>query len=101
MPTPKDNWIQTDFNGFLEPGLLCLAHSNSVEDVSGRRVALKAGMLVTAFDDDADENGNHDRILVTGLIESSPDYAQCRGSKWPIRVDDQGVQWESQLENDV
>jgi hypothetical protein len=96
---PPDTWISTDFNGFLERDLLCLAHSETVEDVSGRTVVLRQGMTVTAFDLDADENGNPDRILVTGTVERSPDYAQCRGSMWSLRVDSQGVQWESQLKS--
>lgn len=97
MPTPKETWIQTDFNGFLERDLLCLAHADTVTNLSGQTVTLVAGMLVTAFDLDADENGNPDNILVTGRVEPSPGYAQCRGSKWSVRIDDSGVQWESEL----
>ena len=101
MPTPKENWIRTDFNGFLEEGLLYLAHSEDVNDVSGRTVHLRQDMAVTAFDLDADEDGKPDRILVTGNVERSPEYAQCNGSVWSLRVDDAGVQWESQFANDV
>ena len=98
MPLPPDTWIRTDFNGFLERGLLCLAHSETANDASGRTVTLHEGMTVTAFDDDSDDNGNPDRILVTGTVERSPEYAQCRGSVWSLRVDARGVQWESQLQ---
>lgn len=101
MPKPKDTWIQTDFNGFLESDLLCLAHSDTVSDVSGRTVQLKSGMTVTAFDLDEDEDGSPDRMLVTGRVEPSPEYAKCRGSKWSVRVDSAGVQWESQLDMDA
>ena len=97
MPTPATTWINTDFNGFLEPGLLCLAHAETVRDESGREVVLSEGMIVTAFDLDADDEGKPDRILATGKVERSPSYAQCRGSVWSLRVDDAGVQWESQL----
>ena len=97
MPTPKETWIQADFNGFLDRDLLCLAHSDTVTNMSGESVTLAPGMLVTAFDLDADENGNPDNILVTGRIEASPDWAQCRGSRWSVRVDESGVQWESEL----
>jgi len=97
MPTTPDAWISTDFNGFLEPGLLCLSHEETAVDVSGRKVNLVEGMVVTAFDFDADENGRPDRILVTGTVERSPKYAQCGGSVWSVRVDAAGVQWESQL----
>ena len=96
MPTPANSWINTDFNGFLEPGLLCLAHSETVRDESGREVKLAAGMVVTVFDFDADDQGQPDRIMVTGVVERSPDYAKCRGSVWCVRVDSAGVQWESE-----
>jgi hypothetical protein len=97
MAMPPDTWISTDFNGFLERNLLCLSHSETAQDASGRTVTLHEGMILTAFDLDADDNGNPDRILVTGTVERSPAYAQCRGSIWSLRVDSQGVQWESQL----
>jgi hypothetical protein len=101
MTTPADTWICTDFNGFLEPGLLCLAHSEAVKDASDRTVVLREGMVVTAFDLDADDDGKPDRILATGTVERSPEYAQCRGSVWSLRVDSVGVQWESKLNNET
>ena len=101
MPTPKNAWIETDFNGFLAPDLLCLAHSETVIDASGKTVKLEAGVVVTAYDYDADDDGNPDRILVTGTIERSPEFARCRGSVWSVRVDNSGVQWESQLEDEA
>jgi hypothetical protein len=61
------------------------------------RVKLSEGMVVTAFDLDADDQGRPDRILVTGVVERSPEYAKCRGSVWCLRVDIAGVQWESEL----
>ena len=98
MPTPAGSWINTDFNGFLEPDLLCLAHSETVQDESRRAVRLREGMIVTAFDFDADDEGKLDRILVTGSVERSPGYAKCRGSLWCVRVDSAGIQRESELE---
>ncbi len=98
MPTPKDTWIRADFNGFLDRDLLCLAHADEVTKLSGQTIRLAAGVVVTAFDMDADEDGNPDMILVTGSVEASPDFAQCRGSRWAVRVDESGVQWESELE---
>ncbi len=49
MPTPANTRIKADFNGFLERDLLCLAHTESVLDASGRTVRLSEGMTVTAF----------------------------------------------------
>lgn len=94
---PKDQWIQTDFNGILESGLLCLAHTDVVNDVSGREIVLKTGMVVTAFDLDGDENGDPDNIFASGIVEPSPDYARCNGSRWSLRIDSAGIRWESDL----
>jgi len=81
----------------LGSDLLCLAHEDSVEDISGRIVQLHPGMTITAFDNDAGEDGNPDKILATGVVEKSPNYAQCRGSKWALRINEAGIQWESEL----
>lgn len=97
MPCAQDEWIRADFNGMLESGLLCLSHSDTVLDVGGREIALRAGMRVTAFDDDLDERGRPDRLFATGIVEVSPALAQCRGSRWSLRFDADGIRWESEL----
>jgi len=97
MTTPKDTWIRTDFNGFLETDLLCLAHEKTVINISDKEIELQSGMIVTAYDEDEDDNGNPDKMLVTGVVEPSPEFAQCRGSIWSIRVNEYGVQWESEI----
>ena len=57
---------------------------------------LSAGMILTAFDEDADEHGNRDDLVATGTVEPSPDWLRCRGSKWVLRTDENGVKSESQ-----
>ena len=77
---------------------MCLAHDNVVTNITGQEVHLKAGMVVTAYDEDADEEGKPDKILATGVVEPSPEFAQCRGSIWALRVNESGVQSESKLD---
>ena len=60
---------------------------------------LSAGMRLTAFDEDADEFGNRDDIFASGIVEASPDYAQCQGSVWSLRIDPDGVRRESDIKN--
>jgi len=54
-------------------------------------------MVLTAFDSDADERGDPDDLFVTGVVEPSPEYARCRGSRWCLRIDDDGIRNESDL----
>jgi hypothetical protein len=54
-------------------------------------------MIVIAFDEDADERGQRDDLLASGVVEAAPDWLQCRGSKWVLRIDADGVRHESDL----
>ena len=94
---PKSEWVEADFNGILEPGLLCLSHSNEVKDLQGNIVKLQEGMVLTAYDLDADENGKPDNIFATGVVEKSPTYAACKGSLWSLRIDTSGIRHESDI----
>ena len=60
---PKPHWIYADFNGLLAPDLLCISHGDTARNHAGEVVALSAGMKVTAYDDDADEQNRPDAIL--------------------------------------
>jgi hypothetical protein len=53
-------------------------------------------MSVTVFDEDI-EDGKPDNLLASGIVESSPEWLQCRGSKWVLRIDENGVRHESEL----
>lgn len=97
---PKSLKVRADFNGCFGD-LLCLSHSETCVDESGAVVHLRAGMVVTAFDEDADERGVRDDILATGTVVPSPDWLRCRGSKWALRIDENGVRHESELQKDA
>jgi hypothetical protein len=72
----------------------CLAHKDIVEDSKRRRVLLREEMAISAFDDDLDDDGNQCWLVASGIVERSPDYAQCRGSKWSLRIDNRGTRIE-------
>ena len=90
-------WVYADFNGLLERDLLCLAHRDTVQDRQGRAVSLTEGLELTAYDEDANETGRPDAIFATGRVERSPEYARHRGSVWALRIDDDGIRHESDL----
>ena len=92
--------LRADFNG-LFGDILCLSHSDSCEDDSGKLVELCEGMIVTAFDEDADENGNRDDLLASGTVERSPEWLQCNGSRWALKIDSNGVRHASEVTNEV
>lgn len=89
--------LQADFNG-LFGDILCLSHEDFCLDEQGARVDLHAGMQVTAFDLDSDEQGRRDNLIASGVVEPSPDWLRCRGSKWALRIDEHGVRHESEIE---
>lgn len=88
--------LRGDFNG-LFGDLLCLSHTETCKDESGAEVVLRAGMIVTAFDVDEDDQGRQDDLLATGVVEASPDWLGCRGSRWSLRIDEHGVRHESDI----
>jgi hypothetical protein len=90
--------LRADFNGLFDNGrVLCLSHSDTCTDEDGAEVHLRAGMTVTAFDHDADEYGNPDKLVATGVVEESRGWLSCTGSRWILRVDENGVRHESEI----
>jgi hypothetical protein len=77
--------LHADFNG-LFGGLLCLAHGDTCVDADGVSITLREGMTVTAFEEE---------LVATGTVEPSPDWLQCKGSKWALRIDALGVRHEA------
>lgn len=88
--------VRADFNGLFGE-LLCLSHSDTCVDESGATIQLRAGMVVTAFDEDVDEREVRDDLIASGTVEPSPDWMRCRGSKWALKIDENGVRHESEL----
>ena len=97
MATPK---LRADFNG-LFGDVLCLSHGDSCIDADGATVQLVAGMAAIAFDEDADESGQRDDLIASGIVEQSPNWLTCNGSKWILKIDSSGVRHESELTGDA
>lgn len=95
MNSPK---LRGDFNGLFDE-ILCLSHSDTCLDENGMEVQLREGLIVTAFEEDADEHGNRDDIIARGMVEPAPDWLRSHGSKWILRVDENGVRHESDLKD--
>ncbi|HEX8639241.1 MAG TPA: hypothetical protein VF692_14320 [Pyrinomonadaceae bacterium] len=53
-------------------------------------------MEITAYDEDADENGNRDNLIANGIVEPSPDWLKSNGSKWCLRIDENDIYHESE-----
>ena len=96
MTESKPLRVCADFNG-LFGGLLCLSHENTCVDAEGNQVTLQAGMMLTAFDEEIDEHGSRDDPIASGMVEPSPDWLRCNGSRWVLRIDKNGVRNESNL----
>jgi len=89
--------VRADFNG-LFGDILCLSHEDTCLDEQGTVLHLREGLTLTAFDEDADENGNRDDLLAHGVVEPAPAWLQCNGSKWVLKIDERGVNHESDLQ---
>jgi len=97
-PYPKRVWA--DFNGLFRSGkILCLSHKNTSIDEDGNTVKLHRGMHLTAFMEDEDGDGKRDDLIASGIVEASPEWLRCRGSKWILVIDENGVSHESELRN--
>jgi hypothetical protein len=106
MPTDSDSGskiirVWGDFNGVFrdEKGgeILCLSHGEPCTDENGDKVILRAGMKVTAFEGDLDGDGNRNDLIASGIVEPAPDWLQCRGSRWVLIIDENGIGYESEL----
>jgi hypothetical protein len=94
MGESKPLRIHADFNGLFGE-LLCLSHQDTAVDSEGNVVALRAGMVLTAFDENIDESGNRDDLLASGVVEAPPEWLSRHGSRWVLRIDASGVRHES------
>jgi hypothetical protein len=94
---PEETWIRADFNGLLARDLLCIAHGDTVKDRRGKTISLRAGLLLTAYDDDINTAGEPDALVATGVVEQSPEQKQRHGSVWSLRIDSNGIRHESEL----
>ena len=92
--------LRADFNG-LFGDVLCLSHGDSCVDAKGVTVQLCAGMAVIAFDEDADEKDQRNDLIASGIVEQSPDWLSCNGSRWVLKIDSKGVRHESELRGDA
>ena len=89
--------VQGDFNGVFGD-VLCLSHTDTCKDEFGNDITLEEEMELIAFDEDADENGNRDDLIAIGKVERAPVWLQNHGSKWVLRIDQNGICHESELE---
>ena len=90
--------VRADFNGLFSD-LLCISHTDSCQAHDGTEVRLEAGMELTAFAEDVDEDGQRDNLLASGTVEPSPSWLTCHGSRWVLRLDQRGVRHESDVES--
>lgn len=82
--------LRADFNGRFGD-LLCLSHGLTAQDEEGHPVELRAGMAAIAFEPDTDDDGNPADLVARVVVEPSPDWLQCAGSRWVLRIDEGGV----------
>jgi hypothetical protein len=88
--------LAADFNGLFSR-VLCLSHEETCRAPDGSIVVVTLGMPATAWEADT-EDGQPDYLLAHGTVERPPEWLQCRGSRWVLRLDARGVRHESELQ---
>ena len=78
--------------------MLCLSHRETCVGEKGQDVVVNEGMKVTAFDEDVGDDGNPDNLIASGVVERPPEWLLCNGSRWVLRIDQNGVRHESDLQ---
>jgi hypothetical protein len=96
MTDSSSDRVRSDFNG-LFGDVLCLSHGDTCVAADGQQVVLREGMTLTALEEDADKHGNRDDLIASGTVERSPEWLSCKGSRWVLRIDTNGVRNESAL----
>jgi len=81
--------LHADFNGLFSE-LLCLSHEERCLDVEGCPIDVYEGMPAEAFESDV-EDGEPVEMYVTGTVERAPEWMSCRGSRWVLRRDSNGL----------
>jgi hypothetical protein len=56
--------------------------------------SLTVGLLT--LNKEYDDNNNRDDLIANGIVELSPDWLECKGSKWVLRIDKDGIYNESE-----
>ena len=82
-------WLYADFNG-LFGSVLCLTHREFSVDEEGHQVPLQEGMTITAYDEDADDEGRPDKLFANGVVARPPVWLAHKGSRWVLQIDEDG-----------
>ena len=90
--------LQGDFNG-LFGDILCLSHADTCLDEKGSKVTLADGMQVVAFERDCFDDGSPALLVARGIATPSPEWLECRGSLWCLRIDELGVRHVASLDD--
>ncbi len=91
----KEPRIYADFHNADAQGRLRLNCVGTTKDLARKQVALRLGVILTLYSDDADAEGNSDDLEVSGVVEYSQ-AEQC----WVARVDWNAIRHASELHPD-
>jgi hypothetical protein len=90
--------LYADFNGCFGD-ILCLSYGDTCQTQDGDEVKLRKGMVVTACDENENYVGERDNLITTGVVARTPEFLSCNGSAWSLRIDENGVRNESEIED--
>jgi hypothetical protein len=82
--------IAVDFNEMLEQDLVLLAADDNRVDSNGEIVALREGLRVYLYMDDADTHGNPTYLTASGIVERHVETDWSARARWRCRIDEWG-----------
>jgi Cysteine-rich CWC len=81
-----------------EADLCILSKEDTTIDSHGNKIDLFEGKQVDVYEYDEDENNVRDDIVASGTVEKNlSDFKPSARYKWSIRLDENGMQFESKL----
>lgn len=90
--------LYVDFNELLEPDLVLLSATDTKIASNGEVVSMHSGLEVAIYMGDADEHGNPDNLMATGVVEANQDTGWSAHVKWCCRIDTKGTRHQSEFQ---
>lgn len=88
--------IYVDFNEMIDYNLVLLSQKDFKVNSNGEEIEMIESQKIDIYMDDQNVDGSNDSLIASGIIEKN-NSGICEVAKWVCRIDDNGIQNESDL----
>lgn len=95
----KEARIYVDFNEMVEDNLVLLSKTDFKSDSEGNQIEMEEGLKVKVYSDDINDKNEVDNLIADGVVELNTyreKYGWTAAAKWNCRIDENGIQNESE-----